>query len=76
MEIICYLPQEREFLPWHAASRCLYQLDKLLDRTDEYSVFSVGRAVVMGSELMTFSMFTKAGFVGLLFYKLPTSDFT
>ncbi|XP_023696332.1 thyrotropin-releasing hormone-degrading ectoenzyme-like isoform X2 [Paramormyrops kingsleyae] len=40
MEIICYLPQEREFLPWHAASRCLYQLDKLLDRTDEYSVFS------------------------------------
>ncbi|KAI1882544.1 hypothetical protein AGOR_G00251840 [Albula goreensis] len=40
LEIICYLPQEREFLPWHAASRSLYQLDKLLDRTEEYSVFS------------------------------------
>uniref|UniRef100_A0A8C9S2E7 Aminopeptidase n=2 Tax=Scleropages formosus TaxID=113540 RepID=A0A8C9S2E7_SCLFO len=40
LEIICYLPQEREFLPWHAASRALYQLDKLLDRTEEYSLFS------------------------------------
>ncbi|KAJ8269292.1 hypothetical protein COCON_G00118990 [Conger conger] len=40
LEIICYLPQEREFLPWHAASRSLYQLDKLLDRTEEYSIFS------------------------------------
>ncbi|KAG7454693.1 hypothetical protein MATL_G00262430 [Megalops atlanticus] len=40
LEMICYLPQEREFLPWHAASRSLYQLDKLLDRTEEYSVFS------------------------------------
>ncbi|KAL4660238.1 thyrotropin-releasing hormone-degrading ectoenzyme [Arapaima gigas] len=40
LEMICYLPQEREFLPWHAASRALYQLDKLLDRTEEYSLFS------------------------------------
>ncbi|KAG5846135.1 hypothetical protein ANANG_G00146560 [Anguilla anguilla] len=40
LEMICYLPQEKEFLPWHAASRSLYQLDKLLDRTEEYSVFS------------------------------------
>ena len=39
--MICYLPQEREFLPWHAASRALYQLDKLLDRTEDYSLFSV-----------------------------------
>jgi pyroglutamyl-peptidase-2 len=42
LQIICYLPQEREFLPWHAASRSLYQLDKLLDRTEDYSLFSVG----------------------------------
>ncbi|XP_064174607.1 thyrotropin-releasing hormone-degrading ectoenzyme-like isoform X2 [Anguilla rostrata] len=40
LEMIRYLPQEREFLPWHAASRSLYQLDKLLDRTEEYSMFS------------------------------------
>uniref|UniRef100_A0A674CUU0 Aminopeptidase n=1 Tax=Salmo trutta TaxID=8032 RepID=A0A674CUU0_SALTR len=40
LQIICYLPQEREFLPWHAASRSLYQLDKLLDRTEDYSLFS------------------------------------
>ncbi|XP_023682625.1 thyrotropin-releasing hormone-degrading ectoenzyme [Paramormyrops kingsleyae] len=40
LEIIHYLPQEKEFLPWHAASRSLYQLDKLLDRTEEYSLFS------------------------------------
>ncbi|MBN3324836.1 TRHDE protein, partial [Atractosteus spatula] len=40
LEIICYLPQEKEFLPWHAASRSLYHLDKLLDRTEEYSIFS------------------------------------
>ncbi|XP_067110844.1 LOW QUALITY PROTEIN: thyrotropin-releasing hormone-degrading ectoenzyme-like [Osmerus mordax] len=40
LQMICYLPQEREFLPWHAASRALYQLDKLLDRTEDYSLFS------------------------------------
>ncbi|XP_066580023.1 thyrotropin-releasing hormone-degrading ectoenzyme [Amia ocellicauda] len=40
LEIICYLPQEKEFLPWHAASRSLYHLDKLLDRTEEYNIFS------------------------------------
>ncbi|KAJ8261753.1 hypothetical protein GJAV_G00158020 [Gymnothorax javanicus] len=40
LEMICYLPHEQEFLPWHAASRSLYQLDKLLDRTEEYSIFS------------------------------------
>uniref|UniRef100_A0AAY4BLL3 ERAP1-like C-terminal domain-containing protein n=1 Tax=Denticeps clupeoides TaxID=299321 RepID=A0AAY4BLL3_9TELE len=40
LQIICYLPQEKDFLPWHAASRSLYQLDKLLDRTEDYSLFS------------------------------------
>ncbi|XP_076158732.1 thyrotropin-releasing hormone-degrading ectoenzyme-like [Alosa pseudoharengus] len=40
LQIISYLPQEKEFLPWHAASRALYQLDKLLDRTEDYSLFS------------------------------------
>ncbi|KAL2088224.1 hypothetical protein ACEWY4_017052 [Coilia grayii] len=40
LQIIGYLPQEKEFLPWHAASRALYQLDKLLDRTEDYSLFS------------------------------------
>ncbi|XP_030641461.1 thyrotropin-releasing hormone-degrading ectoenzyme-like [Chanos chanos] len=40
LQIIRYLPQEKEFLPWHAASRALYQLDKLLDRTEDYSLFS------------------------------------
>ncbi|KAL4641471.1 thyrotropin-releasing hormone-degrading ectoenzyme-like [Arapaima gigas] len=40
LEMICYLPHETEFLPWHAASRALYQLDKLLDRSEEYSIFS------------------------------------
>ncbi|XP_076015794.1 thyrotropin-releasing hormone-degrading ectoenzyme-like [Genypterus blacodes] len=40
LQLIGYLPGETSFLPWHAASRVLYQLDKLLDRTDEYSLFS------------------------------------
>ncbi|XP_051547221.1 thyrotropin-releasing hormone-degrading ectoenzyme-like [Myxocyprinus asiaticus] len=40
MQIISYLSQESEFLPWHAASRALYQLDKLLDRTEDHSLFS------------------------------------
>lgn len=40
LQMICYLPLEKEFLPWHAASRALYQLDKLLDRTQDYSLFS------------------------------------
>ncbi|MCJ8743210.1 hypothetical protein PDJAM_G00091010 [Pangasius djambal] len=40
LQIICYLSEEDEFLPWHAASRALYQLDKLLDRTKDYSIFS------------------------------------
>ncbi|XP_016370984.1 thyrotropin-releasing hormone-degrading ectoenzyme-like [Sinocyclocheilus rhinocerous] len=38
--MISYLSQETEFLPWHAASRALYQLDKLLDRTEDHSLFS------------------------------------
>uniref|UniRef100_A0A8D3A9K0 Aminopeptidase n=2 Tax=Scophthalmus maximus TaxID=52904 RepID=A0A8D3A9K0_SCOMX len=40
LQLIGYLPEETSFLPWHAASRALYQLDKLLDRTEEYSLFS------------------------------------
>lgn len=40
LQLIGYLPEELSFLPWHAASRVLYQLDKLLDRTDEYNLFS------------------------------------
>uniref|UniRef100_A0A3P8V2C3 Aminopeptidase n=1 Tax=Cynoglossus semilaevis TaxID=244447 RepID=A0A3P8V2C3_CYNSE len=40
LQLIGYLPEEPSFLPWHAASRALYQLDKLLDRTEEYSLFS------------------------------------
>ncbi|KAF7645481.1 hypothetical protein LDENG_00203890, partial [Lucifuga dentata] len=40
LQLIGYLRGETSFLPWHAASRVLYQLDKLLDRTDEYSLFS------------------------------------
>ncbi|CAG5926734.1 unnamed protein product [Menidia menidia] len=40
LQLIGYLPEEPSFLPWHAASRALYQLDKLLDRTDEYRLFS------------------------------------
>ncbi|KAA0721120.1 Thyrotropin-releasing hormone-degrading ectoenzyme [Triplophysa tibetana] len=40
LQIISYLSQESEFLPWHAASRALYQLDKLLDRTKDHSLFS------------------------------------
>lgn len=41
LQLIGYLPEETSFLPWHSASRALYQLDKLLDRTDDYSLFSV-----------------------------------
>ncbi|KAK3544497.1 hypothetical protein QTP86_013295 [Hemibagrus guttatus] len=40
LQIICYLSKEDDFLPWHAASRALFQLDKLLDRTEDYSLFS------------------------------------
>ncbi|CAL8324484.1 unnamed protein product [Lota lota] len=40
LQMIGYLPSEHSFLPWHAASRVLYQLDKLLDRTDHYTLFS------------------------------------
>lgn len=40
LQLIGYLPEETSFLPWHSASRALYQLDKLLDRTDDYSLFS------------------------------------
>ncbi|KAM4523732.1 thyrotropin-releasing hormone-degrading ectoenzyme-like isoform 2-T2 [Fundulus diaphanus] len=40
LQLIGYLPEETSFLPWHAASRALYQLDKLLDRTDDYRLFS------------------------------------
>ncbi|XP_072234010.1 thyrotropin-releasing hormone-degrading ectoenzyme-like [Leuresthes tenuis] len=40
LQLIGYLPEETSFLPWHAASRALYQLDKLLDRTEEYRLFS------------------------------------
>ncbi|XP_061663939.1 thyrotropin-releasing hormone-degrading ectoenzyme-like [Syngnathoides biaculeatus] len=41
LQLIGYLAEETAFLPWHAASRALYQLDKLLDRTDDYALFSV-----------------------------------
>ncbi|XP_077355556.1 thyrotropin-releasing hormone-degrading ectoenzyme-like isoform X1 [Festucalex cinctus] len=40
LQLMGYLPEEASFLPWHAASRALYQLDKLLDRTDDYNLFS------------------------------------
>ncbi|XP_065130822.1 thyrotropin-releasing hormone-degrading ectoenzyme-like [Paramisgurnus dabryanus] len=40
LQFISYLSQESEFLPWHAASGALYQLDKLLDRTEDHSLFS------------------------------------
>ncbi|XP_034259312.1 thyrotropin-releasing hormone-degrading ectoenzyme [Pantherophis guttatus] len=40
LEIIRYLSKEKEFLPWHAASRALYPLDKLLDRTENYNMFN------------------------------------
>uniref|UniRef100_A0A6I8P634 Aminopeptidase n=1 Tax=Ornithorhynchus anatinus TaxID=9258 RepID=A0A6I8P634_ORNAN len=40
LEIIRYLSEEKDFLPWHAASRALYPLDKLLDRTENYNVFN------------------------------------
>lgn len=36
-----YLSEEKDFLPWHAASRALYPLDKLLDRTESYNIFNV-----------------------------------
>ncbi|KAK2499392.1 hypothetical protein MC885_007993 [Smutsia gigantea] len=40
LEIIRYLAEEKDFLPWHAASRALYPLDKLLDRMEKYNVFN------------------------------------
>ncbi|XP_029858880.1 thyrotropin-releasing hormone-degrading ectoenzyme isoform X2 [Aquila chrysaetos chrysaetos] len=40
LEIIRYLSEEKDFLPWHAASRALYPLDKLLDRTESYNIFN------------------------------------
>ncbi|KAJ7329833.1 hypothetical protein JRQ81_016007 [Phrynocephalus forsythii] len=40
LELIRYLSKEKEFLPWHAASRALYPLDKLLDRTESYNIFN------------------------------------
>eukprot|EP00076_Gallus_gallus_P018414 XP_015138490.2 thyrotropin-releasing hormone-degrading ectoenzyme [Gallus gallus] len=40
LEIIRYLSEEKDFLPWHAASQALYPLDKLLDRTENYNIFS------------------------------------
>ncbi|KAH0501957.1 Thyrotropin-releasing hormone-degrading ectoenzyme [Microtus ochrogaster] len=40
LEIIRYLSEEKDFLPWHAASRALYPLDKLLDRMENYNVFN------------------------------------
>nr|XP_025956139.1 thyrotropin-releasing hormone-degrading ectoenzyme isoform X1 [Dromaius novaehollandiae] len=40
LEIIRYLSEEKDFLPWHAASRALYPLDKLLDRTENYNIFN------------------------------------
>ncbi|XP_062440613.1 thyrotropin-releasing hormone-degrading ectoenzyme [Rhea pennata] len=40
LEIIRYLSEEKDFLPWHAASQALYPLDKLLDRTENYNIFN------------------------------------
>ncbi|XP_062347187.1 thyrotropin-releasing hormone-degrading ectoenzyme [Cinclus cinclus] len=40
LEIMRYLSEEKDFLPWHAASRALYPLDKLLDRTESYNIFN------------------------------------
>ncbi|XP_004386516.2 thyrotropin-releasing hormone-degrading ectoenzyme [Trichechus manatus latirostris] len=40
LEIIRYLSDEKDFLPWHAASRALYPLDKLLDRMENYNIFN------------------------------------
>ncbi|XP_004700840.1 thyrotropin-releasing hormone-degrading ectoenzyme [Echinops telfairi] len=40
LEMIRYLAEEKDFLPWHAASRALYPLDKLLDRMENYNVFN------------------------------------
>ncbi|XP_068046328.1 thyrotropin-releasing hormone-degrading ectoenzyme isoform X1 [Anomalospiza imberbis] len=40
LEIMRYLSEEKDFLPWHAASRALYPLDKLLDRTENYNIFN------------------------------------
>lgn len=45
LEIIRYLSEEKDFLPWHAASRALYPLDKLLDRMEKYNVFNVRRYI-------------------------------
>uniref|UniRef100_A0A8C1P7B8 Aminopeptidase n=1 Tax=Cyprinus carpio TaxID=7962 RepID=A0A8C1P7B8_CYPCA len=41
LQMISYLSQETEFLPWHAASRALYQLDKLLDRTEDHNMYLI-----------------------------------
>ncbi|KAG7258878.1 hypothetical protein CRUP_018565 [Coryphaenoides rupestris] len=41
LQLIGYLPSDHSFLPWHAASTVFYQLDKLLDRTDNYPLFRV-----------------------------------
>ncbi|XP_062469736.1 thyrotropin-releasing hormone-degrading ectoenzyme [Pezoporus occidentalis] len=40
LEIIRYFSEEKDFLPWHAASRALYPLDKLLDRAENYNIFN------------------------------------
>lgn len=45
LEIIRYLSEEKDFLPWHATSRALYPLDKLLDRMEKYNVFNVKRYI-------------------------------
>ena len=45
LEIVRYLSEEKDFLPWHAASRALYPLDKLLDRMEKYNIFNVKRYI-------------------------------
>ncbi|XP_069758954.1 thyrotropin-releasing hormone-degrading ectoenzyme-like [Narcine bancroftii] len=39
LEIIKYLYKEKEFLPWHAASNVLLDLDRLVDRNKEHNIF-------------------------------------
>lgn len=57
LEIMRYLSEEKDFLPWHAASRALYPLDKLLDRTENYNIFNVRDTVFLSFFLQFFLSF-------------------
>uniref|UniRef100_H0VA98 Thyrotropin releasing hormone degrading enzyme n=1 Tax=Cavia porcellus TaxID=10141 RepID=H0VA98_CAVPO len=66
LEMIRYLSEEKDFLPWHAASRALYPLDKLLDRMENYNVFNVKMKYILKQVATTYIKYLQCSLISLV----------